>query len=459
MKNNTPALSLNNADIMNAIRNAAGDQYKGSVPSVNAVHSAKEVGQVILGNPYLRNEFLNTLVNKIQFSIITSKVYNNPYADLKKGKINGTIEEIFVNVAKAREFRPDLSQARELQKSTADVRAAFHTVNFSAQYSATIDETELPRAFNNEGGLSSLSNKIIESMYTGAELDEQMLFQYLLIDAVTSGKMHVEAIGSNIKDVVKKTRSLAKDMEFISPRYNAEGVHTYTKLEDAYILTTPDMLAELDVELLAGIFNLSKGDIQQKVITIPNPEYFDNNRFAELIVGDRKQVREVTQAMIELFKKVKFILIDKEWVQMYDSIFEMRSTQVNSGLYTNYFLTVQKIVSSSPFSNAIAFIEGTTALPETVELTVDAVSGNGDLRVVTLNPVDKVSLFANAYRLEQKDTDTENGIVVGAHGEVTFSKPSTQTKLTLKIQGQTYTAQAVLKPTDSLGTKLTFTKG
>nr|DAT70658.1 MAG TPA: Head protein [Caudoviricetes sp.] len=459
MKNNTPALSLNNADIMNAIRNAAGDQYKGAVPSVNAVHSAKEVGQVILGNPYLRNEFLNTLVNKIQFSIITSKVYNNPYADLKKGKINGTIEEIFVNVAKAREFRPDLSQARELQKSTADVRAAFHTVNFSAQYSATIDETELPRAFNNEGGLSSLSNKIIESMYTGSELDEQMLFQYLLIDAVTSGKMHVEAIGSNIKDVVKKTRSLAKDMEFISPRYNAEGVHTYTKLEDAYILTTPDMLADLDVELLAGIFNLSKGDIQQKVITIPNPEYFDNNRFAELIVGDRKQVREVTQAMIELFKKVKFILIDKEWVQMYDSIFEMRSTQVNSGLYTNYFLTVQKIVSSSPFSNAIAFIEGTTALPETVELTVDAVSGNGDLRVVTLNPVDKVSLFANAYRLEQKDTDTENGIVVGAHGEVTFSKPSTQTKLTLKIQGQTYIAQALLKPTDALGTKLTFTKG
>lgn len=459
MKNNTPALSLNNADIMNAIRNAAGDQYKGSVPAVNAVHSAKEVGEVILNNPYLKNEFLNTLVNKIQFSIITSKVYNNPYAGLKKGKINGTIEEIFVNVAKAREFRPDQASALEFKRTTADVRAAFHTVNFSAQYSASIDETELPRAFNNEGGLSSLSNKIIESMYTGAELDEQMLFQYLLIDAVTSGKMHVEAIGSNIKDVVKKTRSLAKDMEFISPRYNAEGVHTYTKLEDAYILTTPDMLAELDVELLAGIFNLNKGDIQQKVITIPNPEYFDNNRFAELIVGDRKQVREVTQPMIDLFKKVKFILIDKEWVQMYDSIFEMRSTQVNSGLYTNYFLTVQKIVSSSPFSNAIAFIEGTTALPETVELTVDAVSGNGDLRVVTLNPVDKVSLFANAYRLVQKDTDTENGIVVGTHGEVTFSKPSTQTKLTLKIQGQTYTAQAVLKPTDALGTKLTFTKG
>ena len=459
MKNNTPALSLNNADIMNAIRNAAGDQYKGSVPAVNSLHSAKEVGEVILNNPYLKNEFLNTLVNKIQFSIITSKVYNNPYADLKKGKINGTIEEIFVNVAKAREFRPDQASALEFKRTIADVRAAFHTVNFSAQYTATIDETELPRAFNNEGGLSSLSNKIIESMYTGAELDEQMLFQYLLIDAVTSGKMHVEAIGSNIKDVVKKTRSLAKDMEFISPRYNAEGVHTYTKLEDAYILTTPDMLAELDVELLAGIFNLNKGDIQQKIITIPNPEYFDNARFSELIVGDRKQVREVTQAMVDLFKKVKFILIDKEWVQMYDSIFEMRSTQVNSGLYTNYFLTVQKIVSSSPFSNAIAFIEGTTALPETVELSVDAVSGNGDLRVVTLNPVDKVSLFANAYRLVQKDTDTENGIVVGAHGEVTFSKPSTQTKLTLKIQGQTYTASAVLKPTDALGTKLTFTKG
>ena len=459
MKNNTPALSLNNADIMNAIRNAAGDQYKGSVPAVNSVHSVKEVGQVILGDPYLRNEFLNTLVNKIQFTIITSKVYNNPYADLKKGKINGTIEEIFVNVAKAREFRPDKATALEFKRTSADVRAAFHTVNFSAQYSATIDETELPRAFSQEGGLSNLSNKIIESLYTAAELDEQLLFQYLLIDAVTSGKMHVEAIGTNIKDVVKKTRSLAKDMEFISPRYNVEGVHTYTKLEDAYILTTPDMLAELDVEVLAGVFNLNKGDIEQRIITIPNPEYFDNARFAELAEGERKQIRQVTSAMVELFKKVKFILLDKEWVQMYDSVFEMRSTQVNSGLYTNYFLTVQKIVSSSPFSNAIAFIEGETALPDSIELTVDAVSANGDYKEFTLNAVDKVALFANSFQLQQKDEDIANGITVGRYGTVSFAKAGVSTTLTLKIQGQTYTAGAVLKPSDAIGTKLTFTKG
>lgn len=459
-KNNIPSLSLTNADILNALRNSASDQYKGSVPEVNSLHSVKEVGEVILGNPYLKNEFLSNLVNKVQLTIITNKIYNNPYSDLKKGKVNGTIEEIFVNIAKAREFRPDLAVQNEFKRTLSDVRAAFHTVNFSAQYPATIDETELPRAFANDGGLSTLSNKIIESIYSAAELDEQMLFQYLLIDAVTSGKMHVEAVGSDMKAVVKKARALAKDMEFISPRYNIERVHTYTKLEDAYILTTPDMEAELDVDLLAGVFNLNKSDFKQRIITIPNAEYFDNERFANLTVGERKQIRQVSEQMIELFKKVKFILVDKEWVQMYDSVFEMRSVQSASGLYTNYFLTVQKIVSSSPFSNAIAFIDGDVALPEQIELTVDSVSGgNGDIKVFTLNATEQVSLFAQAFRLIQKDSDVQNGIVVGPHGEVTFSKAGTSTTLTLDIQGTKYTAGASLKPSDSIGTKLTFTKG
>ena len=133
----------------------------------------------------------------------------------------------------------------------------------------------------------------------------------LFIDAVTTGKMHVEAVGSDIKAVVKKARALAKDMEFISPRYNIERVHTYTKLEDAYILTTPDMEAELDVDLLAGVFNLNKSDFKQRIITIPNAEYFDNDRFSNLTVGERKQIRQVTKQMIELFKKVKFTYNEK----------------------------------------------------------------------------------------------------------------------------------------------------
>ena len=85
-KNNIPSLSLTNADILNALRNSASDQYKGSVPEVNSLHSVKEVGEVILGNPYLKNEFLSNLVNKIQLTIITNKIYNNPYSELKKVK-------------------------------------------------------------------------------------------------------------------------------------------------------------------------------------------------------------------------------------------------------------------------------------------------------------------------------------------------------------------------------------
>ena len=76
-----------------------------------------------------------------------------------------------------------------------------------------------------------------------------------------------------------------------------------------------------------------------------------------------------------------------------------------------------------------------------------------------MNATEQVSLFAQSFRLIQKDSDVQNGIVVGPHGEVTFSKADTSTTLTLDIQGTKYTAGAKLNPTDSIGTTLTFTKG
>ncbi|KZY72801.1 hypothetical protein A3740_20275 [Oleiphilus sp. HI0068] len=75
----------------------------------------------------------------------------------------------------------------------------------------------------------------------------------------------------------------------------------------------------------------------------------------------------------------------------------------------------------------------------------------------TLNAKEQVSLFAQAFRLIQKDSDVQNGIVVGPHGDVTFSKAGTSTTLTLDIQGSKYTADTTLKPSDSIGTTLTFT--
>ena len=71
------------------------------------------------------------------------------YADLKKGylEFGETVEEVFVNIAKAREFSVEKAAAREFKRTLPDVRSAFHCMNWKVQYPVTIQDEDLRMAF------------------------------------------------------------------------------------------------------------------------------------------------------------------------------------------------------------------------------------------------------------------------------------------------------------------------
>ena len=352
-------LDATTLDILNTIRANASYEYQQSVPVAETFHDIPKVGEVLYGYPALANQFINALVNRIALVRVRSAVFNNAYAELKKGylEFGETVEEVFVNICKAREFSAEKAEARELKRSVPDVRTAFHTMNWRVQYPITIQDEDLRMAFTTMQGVQDLIARIVDSVYTAAEYDEYLLFKYLMIKAIAHGQMYPVAFdATDLKNGAKKFRGMSNALTFMSTKYNASGVTTTTPKEDQYIFMSADFNAEYDVDVLASAFNMDRADFMGKLALVDDWTTFDNERFSSITSGS-DMIEEVTKEELALMGDVKAVLLDKEWFQIYDNQNKMTEKYVASGEYWNYFYNVWKTVSSSPFSNAIVFVD------------------------------------------------------------------------------------------------------
>lgn len=415
-------LNASTIDILNTIRANASLEYQNQVPAITKETDIPRVGEVLYGYPALANQFVSTLVNRIAATRVKSAVFNNPYKDLKKGylEFGETIEDVFVNITKAREFSVEKADAREHKRSMPDVRAAFHTMNYRVQYPITIQDEDLRMAFLSMQGVQDLIAKIVDAVYTAAEYDEYLLFKYLMIKGITQGQMKPIAFDSaDMKNAAKKFRGASNKITFMSTDYNAAGVTTATPKQDQYIFMDADFNAEYDVDVLAAAFNMDKADFMGKLKLIDDWSTFDNKRF-EVIMEGSDQIEEVTKAELDLMKNVKAVLVDGEWFQVYDNMDKMTEKYIASGMYWNYFYNVWKTVSSSPFSNAIVFVDdgADTALPDSLTFKVSDKSVDDSNVVLTLLATGSANLKPGNYRFIQTQDAVTKKIAVHPYGAV-----------------------------------------
>lgn len=350
-------LNATTMDILNTIRANAGLEYQNLVPEVIQATDIPKVGDVILGYPAVANQFLTSLINRIALVRVRSALFNNKYADLKKGylEFGETVEEVFVNIVKAREFNPEKAEARELKRTIPDVRTAMHIMNWRVQYPVTIQDDDLKRAFLSLDGVTDLISRIVDMVYQSAEYDEFLLFKYLLIKAVSQGTMYpVELTNGDLKGDASEFRAMSNMLTFMSDKYNSAGVHTVTPREDQVIFMDARYNAKFDVNVLASAFNMDKADFMGRLYLIDNWDDFDNDRF-DVIRANSDMIEEVTSAELTAMQKVHAVLVDKEWFQIYDNHTRFTEKYIASGEYWNYFLNISKTISYSPFSNAVVF--------------------------------------------------------------------------------------------------------
>jgi hypothetical protein len=460
-------LNATTLDILNVIRQNASYDYQQNVPVVDKASDIPKVGEVIYGTPAFANQFINALVNRIAIVRVQSATFNNPYSRLKKGylEFGETVEDIFVSIAKAVDYTPEKASEREFKRTLPDIRSAFHTMNWRVMYPVTIQDEDLRQAFLSVDGVTNLIAKIVDGVYTAAEYDEFLLFKYLLIKAISHGKMKVTAIESDTDLTASAVafRSASNILPFMNSEYNEAHVKTNTPKGRQIIFMDSKFNAQYDVNVLASAFNMDKADFMGKLFLIDNWTDFDNERF-DIIRANSDGIEEITPAELALLNDVKAVLLDENWFQVYDNNNKFTEQYVASGLYWNYFYHVWKTVSSSPFANAIVFVDKTADIALPVSLTCECINKDisDEAIVLAFNAdTDGASLKPNSVHFVQTEALTSKQIAVQKYGVVIIPKSADTEEITIvaEIEGTEYTATETTTSAINVGDTLTLNKG
>ena len=419
-------LTNSSVDILNVIRENASQNYRDYVPKATPnAESIRAIGAVIMDYPALQNEFLSALVNRIGRVLLTSKMYDNPWAFFKRGMLEfgETIEEVFVNIAKPFQFDPAVAETNVFKREIPDVRAAFHIMNYQKYYKATISNDQLRQAFLSWQGITDLIAKIVDAMYTGANYDEFQTMKYLLARHIVDGHMYPVQIptvsNENMKTIVSAVKGISNLFTFASSDYNLAGVTTYSNKTDQYMIVNSKFDATMDVEVLASAFNMNKAEFAGRRVLVDSFGSLDTARLAELFKDD-PTYQEIGQDTLNALDAIPAVIVDRDWFMIFDNYQNFTEQYNGEGLYWNYWYHVWKTFSVSPFANNALFIPGK---PTVASITVSP-------GAITISKGQSAQLNANVTTTNFAPksvtwTSNKDGVVVDASGKVTILSAAT----------------------------------
>lgn len=327
-------------DILNNIRANASSDYQTRVPEATQ-ENIISVGNALQTYSLLYNEFAEALFNKIGKTIIESKLFKNKLARFKSGAIvtQQDVEEIFVDMGKAASaYDPDGKNPLG-RRNDDNVKVFYHRMNRQDCYDISIGDIDFIRVFRSEASLDQFIKSKINSVYSRANHDEWLYMKNVLatydgyfdyaVPAITAEKAEASA-----KTFVKTLRKAVNDVSFPSTKYNKAGVTTWTDSDKLVLLVNKDVVAEVDVEVLAKAFNMGKTDVNVEIITMDD--------FGTLT-------------------DTYGLLIDEEFFKVWDTLSRMESQRNAQGLFTNFFYHVHQILSASPFKTAVRFTTATVS--------------------------------------------------------------------------------------------------
>lgn len=376
-------MATNNSTIMQAVWLAGGNDFQQRIsqPSIQGIDATMRDLFQPMNRAYL-NQFMDILINKVAFTIVQGKRWENPLAVFEKRRIayGSTIEEIALKWIKAHSYRDDWGDRADditnlLKINRPDGSVAYHSINRRDTYPISINETELQDAFNSETGLNELVARIMELPANSDAYDTyRIMLQLLKMYEDNWGffKVNLTAAPSDEttgKEFLTKVRGIAGRLAFPSSIYNAltvQDIPTFAQPSELVLLTTPDVQAVLDVETLASVFQLDKAELKYRTILV--------DEFP------------IPGAVALLTTEDFFVVSDKVYTTT--SFFNPQT------LTTNYYLHHISVNSVSPFVPAVLFTTNAGTVTPTVTQAVSAITlarkGGGN---ASLHPGDTLELI------------------------------------------------------------------
>ena len=390
VKSENKKLTAKTPQILNTIRENVGGDFEAGTPHVlsvgdemadgvratsqDSLMSIRAFGQAIMANAGWQNAFLSELLNRIGLEIISSKAYQNPWSNLKRGRLEygEVIEDIFINICEPFNYNPELAESQVERRVKPDVEAMLYRLNSQIFYKQTIEQVTLRQAFTSSTGVVNLITGIIDAMYTAMEYDERLAMKYILVQRILNGTMYKQIIPAKVtneqlitipakatsEQLITAAKTISNLLMTPSRKYNSAGVLNYALKNDQYMFVTSAFDAQSGVEVLAKAFNVDYAQFSGRYIVLDDfsftPDELDR---LDIIFADEPSYIRPNEAQLAKLKEVPLVTVDKDFFMVFDveQYFDMRRNQ--QGLYENNFLHVWKVYASGYFANAIMYVE------------------------------------------------------------------------------------------------------
>lgn len=290
------------------------------------------------GSTYVPNTYssYDDMIGKIAFQIIKEVETKNPLAVFDKMPVeNGdTIEQAVVKLIDGNAYDP--TGANALTRDTATKVAVRYFNNWERNtYKTTIDYSEIRKVLTTGKGATEVADKIVSALSQSRIHDKFKSLVGLLkwgraVGSYDVSTAVIQSSGTAIpaggdgridaKAVLREIKNTIKAFTFVSTSFNVPQIKQSSSVDDIYIVMSYKMKTALDVDELAGVFNLEKDRIDAKIIEIDDDD-------AYIYVLDERAILDFTR------------------------IYEMVNQLNADGLFWNYFLHVSDLFAISPLFN------------------------------------------------------------------------------------------------------------
>lgn len=343
----------NNVDITNLVASMGSTDLHTRIGTATE-QNIGNIGTTILNYSVVKNEFLNVLVNKICGQIFMNKVYTNPLSFFEKEPVpyGSTLESVFTDLIQSKNFNENFGTndvSSLIGVETPPTKTEYYSKNFEKKYKISVSDQQLRTAFLNPNGLQNLINQVLTVPTNSRNFDDFQLMKGLLANASTKEVTLATTYKTANDDVkakmlTKQTRAIVDRFGMMSKIFNIQGIYTFTNSQNIVIITTPEVSANLDVELLATAFNMEKAEMGRRIVKI-----------------DSFQKYNTTTKAYEADANVELMVIDEDYIQFRRTLQVSESFRNPDKLTTNVFTHNQGIGAVCGFVNAVKILNSARA--------------------------------------------------------------------------------------------------
>ena len=346
--------------------------------------SIAPIGKIIMSNERFKNAFINT-INLIGLTVIDRNYWDDPWEGFtERGTLNygQSVRELIVDIADVYDYNEYANNPTHfLQNVVPNVYNYIHEVNYQKFYKTTTSDEQMAMAFNTEGGLMDLIEKIIGSLYEAYKYDKYIVNKYMLCRRILDGTItSVEIDGYDSltpRQRVAFIKNISNKMTFRSPNYNPAGVRVATPFADQIMILNTDFEADLSTDVLATSFFIDQAKFKTDLALIDGYGNHDTARLTELLGS---AYIPFTEAELTALAGIPCVIIDREFFQDYNYSLDNAVDVATNGtrstnfynpetLKNNHWLHTWKVVSTSPFKQAVVFTKDVTPAVSSVTVS------------------------------------------------------------------------------------------